>query len=396
MTPARVVHLIATDFLGGPERQILGHMAALDRTAFEPVAASFCERGRPNEFLEAARERGYLCWELEARGKVDRTVLARLRKILSERDVAVLCVHGYKAHVLGRLATRGLGIPVLPFVRGFTAENWRVCAYEWLDRQLLRRSPMVVVVSQALKETIVRCGVRPTRVAVVHNAVDLDRMAPPSGGPTRAEIKASMGLSQHVRLAISVGRLSSEKGHRYLVAAAPRIVSEVPTAKLALVGDGAEAPGIRQQITDLGLNGCVVLAGFRRDVPALLRAADVFVLPSLSEGLPNAALEALAAGVPTVATAVGGTPEVVRHEQTGLLVPSQDPGALAEAVVRLLRDRELAGRLAREGRRLVEREFTFGRQARALEALYRTCVQMNPAGARRAFRLGAREACDEH
>lgn len=394
--PRTIVHLIATNFLGGPERQILGHLDALDRAAYDPVVASFREGERPNELLKVARERGHTVWEIEERHRFDWALVSRLRRRLRESRVALLCCHGYKAHAIGSLAVPGLGIPLLPVVHGLTGENRRVRAYEWVHRRLLRRTAMVVTVSHASKQSLVHRGLRASDIEVIHNAIDVPAIIWRATDGDPAALTASLGLPRDCRLIVSVGRLSPEKGHRYLVAAAPRIIAAVPDARCVLIGEGAEARRLERQIASLGLNGLVALAGFRSDVPTVLKVADVFVLPSLSEGLPVAALEALAAGVPIVATAAGGTPEVVLNEHTGLLVPPRDPARLAQATVRLLREADLAARLAREGRQLVEREFTFEAQARKLEAAYHACIEGHVSGAGRALPSSAYELHDEH
>jgi glycosyltransferase involved in cell wall biosynthesis len=155
-----------------------------------------------------------------------------------------------------------------------------------------------------------------------------------------------MGFGERDRVIVCVGRLDPLKGQTFLLDAFGRIVPDEPRARLCLVGEGGLRAALMRQAADLGLAEVVRFAGALTDVRPSLASAEMFVLPSTEEGLPGSVIEAQAAGVPVIATAVGGTPELVRHERTGLLVPARDPAALSAAMLRLLRDVELARRLA--------------------------------------------------
>jgi glycosyltransferase involved in cell wall biosynthesis len=163
---------------------------------------------------------------------------------------------------------------------------------------------------------------------------------------------------------------SRVKGHTCLIAAACTVCRDVPDAIFLLIGDGKERPKLEQQVREAGLEENFLFLGCRNDVPDLLAACDLSVLPSESEGLPNAILEAMAAGVPVVATCVGGIPEIIENGQNGLLVPPQNPQALAEAILRILRDSNLAMRLACAGQERTRAHFSFDRVVRELQQLY--------------------------
>jgi glycosyltransferase involved in cell wall biosynthesis len=169
---------------------------------------------------------------------------------------------------------------------------------------------------------------------------------------------------------LAAGRLSPEKGFAVLLEAARWLRQAVPEARVVVFGDGPERPALERRIVEYGLNEIVRLPGFRDDLDALLPWADVVVLPSFTEGLPNVALEAGAAGVPVVATAVGGTPEVVVNGQTGFLVPAGDPTTLAARVADMLRNPDWAGAFGQAARRRMENLFSFEGQARAYAQLF--------------------------
>ena len=177
-----------------------------------------------------------------------------------------------------------------------------------------------------------------------------------------------------------MARLDDQKGHRHLIDAMGILASRRPNLVTLIAGDGPLEQSLRAQCAALGITDRVRFLGYRRDVAELFEAADVVVLPSLYEGLPLVAIEALAAGRPMVATEVDGTPEVVIHERTGLLVPPANPVAMAAAIERLLDDPALAARLASEGRKFVQENFAVRRQIEQTAALYSELTGMGREG----------------
>jgi glycosyltransferase involved in cell wall biosynthesis len=165
------------------------------------------------------------------------------------------------------------------------------------------------------------------------------------------------------------------KGHPWLIAAAPKVVEQFPNARFVFAGDGKQRAEFERQALDLGLTDNVLFLGRRNDIPEILRSCDIAVLPSKAEGLPNAVLEYMCAGLPTVATAVGGNAEIVRDGVTGLLVPPQNSDALAIAMLRLLKDPDLARKIAKDSHQYVIENFSFGRLVREIDELYSELLQ---------------------
>jgi glycosyltransferase involved in cell wall biosynthesis len=160
------------------------------------------------------------------------------------------------------------------------------------------------------------------------------------------------------------------KGHACLIAAACNVCRILPNAVFVLIGDGEERPKLEEQIREAGLESNFVFLGRRSDVPELLACCDLSVLPSEAEGLPNSVLEAMAAGLPVIATCVGGNPEIIVDGINGLLVPPQDEQALAEAILRILQDAHLGRRLSQAGQERVRAKFGFDRLLAELKQLY--------------------------
>jgi glycosyltransferase involved in cell wall biosynthesis len=362
-----IVHLTASTFHGGPERQMLGLARSLEedaRTAF----LSFPEHGRCRAFLNVCRAEGFEAIALEHDSPRFRAVTHEIADILARINADVLLCHGYKANILGRPAARRRGIPAIAVSRGWTDESLRVRLYEWLDRRHLRFMDHVVAVSSAQAEKVRKVGVPTQRLTTIANAVDPDRFAD-SDPSYRAKMERYFhGPKKHIVGA--AGRLSPEKGFDVFLDAAARVVDVDPSIGFVLFGDGPCRDALQQRLASLGLIGSLVLAGFRSDLDRYIAQLDLFVLPSFTEGLPNVVLEACAAGVGVVATAVGGTPEIIEDGVSGFLVPPGDVDQLAARIDEALENEERLREIAFQGRQRVLESFSFCAQRDGYLALF--------------------------
>jgi glycosyltransferase involved in cell wall biosynthesis len=366
-----LVHLTASTFFGGPERQMLGLALAMPepvRTTF----ATFPEGGRGGAFLAEVRKHGFATAPLKNDFPHAFAAVREVAELLRATACDVLLCHGYKAHMLGRLAVRRVGVPAVAVSRGWTGETHKVKFYEWLDRRHLRFMDHVVCVSDGQAAKVRNwCRVPASRVTVIRNSARLGAFEKHDPGARQRllDFFPRDGSVSHVVL--GAGRFSPEKGFGVLVDAAAAIC-RTSAAGVVLFGEGPLRGSLERRVAELGLRGRVVLPGFRTDLDTLIGGATVVVLPSYTEGLPNVALEASAAGVPVVATAVGGTPEAVADGVNGFLVPSGEPRSLAHKVGELLRDPDLRARFGAAGRARMRERFTFPAQAAAYLRLLRT------------------------
>lgn len=308
-------------------------------------------------FLERARADGFEARVVPVDGAFDLRALGRLARLF--RGVDLVHTHGHFAvNVLARVAGRLAGARVLSHMHiqnAFRAGRGRGAQIA-IDNATARLCFALVAVSESTRDDLVRQGYPAGRIAVVPNGVAIEP-APPvrlADGPTILE----------------VARLAEVKGQRTLIAALARVDATAVLVGRDLERGGAYEETLREAATELGVAGRVVFAGYRTDVPALLAGCDVFCLPSRAEGMPLVVLEAMAQGKPVVASAVGGTPEVVADGETGLLVPAGDVDALAAALARLVGDPELAQRMGAAGRARVEREFSLASSTARVMALY--------------------------
>jgi glycosyltransferase involved in cell wall biosynthesis len=365
-----LVHLTASTFFGGPERQMLGLAGALPGS-YRSTYLSFSEHGRCRAFIDQVNIAGFDGYPLRHDTPDFRAAIRELTRFLGDSHADVLISHGYKSNLLGRIAARRIGIPVVAVSRGWTAENLKVRLYESLDRFNLRSMDAVVCVSDGQARRVRRAGVPSKKITTIHNAARLSAFRT-SNPADREGLRRLAGCTGTEKVVLAAGRLSPEKGFSVLVEAADVARRAGEAHRFILFGEGVERPLLERRIDELGLHGSFVLAGFRDDLDRWLPWADMVVLPSFTEGLPNVALEAAAAGVPVVATAVGGTPEVVHDNVTGYLVPAGQPTALAERILQLCRDDDLRKRLGEAGHKLMLEQFSFEAQASAyLELLSR-------------------------
>lgn len=285
--------------------------------------------------------------------------VSEIARLVEAEGVRLVHAGDYYSNLLAVPAARAARVKVICSV--LDLRQWAFGAQRSAEAGALRSADAVMVNAQSLRERHVReDGLSAAKVHVVHDGVDLARYPPASGSP-----RPTVAV---------VANLHASKGHLDLLEAAVKLRASMPDLQILCAGDGPLRALLEQQIALSGLSGCVSLLGHVEDVPALLARAHVACLPSHDEGQPSAVLEAMAAALPVVATNVGGTPELVRAGETGLLVPARDPAALAERLLALLSDPLRARALGAAGRALVEREFSLAALAQRLGVLYRAVL----------------------
>ncbi len=373
MRPLRVLHIIESLGRGGAERQLVNQLLAHDRRLIHPSVIAL---NQPLDLAAELRAAGIAVLALDLPTFRD-LPLATLQLIGIIKLLRPNIVHTWltRADIAGRIAAVISGkIPVVSavqapiyepsvFLENPRQKKWKLHCVRGLD--LLTgwgSKTLYVACSQAVGASIQRAlRVAPQRTQVIYNGVNLGEAQPYRPGQ---------------RL-ISVGRLSPEKGQRYLIEAMPQVLAHYPEATLDIVGAGPLRDRLQSQIQQLGLHNAVTLLGLRSDVPQLLQQSSLFVFPSLWEGLGVVVLEALAAGLPTIASAIPVLHEIIDHDVHGLLVPAQDPAALAEAIITLLDRPAYAQQLGAAGRQRIAESFDINVTARQWEQLYIEQVKQN-------------------
>lgn len=291
-------------------------------------------------------------------------------ELIRRERVALIHAHEFSAIVCGWMLAKMAGVPLVATVHGknYFWEKWR----RRVAYRIVSRYGSLVAVSADLKRFICeKVGVAEERVRVIYNGV---AAAQPVAYEETQTCKAELAIVGRYPVLGVVGSLYPVKGHRFLISAMPEIIRRWPGAVLLVIGRGELEASLKAQAEQLGIGENIHFLGMRQDVPRLLSVLDAFVLPSLSEGLSLALLEAMASGKPVVATAVGGNPELVERGQTGFLAQPQDPGDLVSKLVELLKDAALMQEFSWQGAERVCRFFSIGQMTDQYSALYKVCI----------------------
>ena len=370
----RILHLRPSNFVGGPERQLL-HYAELDRAGLtETILGTFVGAHEGREFLELAEKHGFQTLALPTGSLGDYRATFALMRFLKEREISLLCTHGYQADILGGIAGLARRVPVVCFLRGWTAEDWKVRAYELADRAFLASAKRIVCLSQTHASQLARYRLLRPKLRVVLNAIESRTLGEDQRLRLRQEVRTRLGLPANCRIVASAGRLSEEKGTIFFLQAVSELQGQFRDARFVIFGNGRVRGQLEEMARRLGVSVVVSFAGHVPDFPLLLPGIDLVVNPSLAEQMPNVVLEAMAAAVPVIATAVGAVKEIAGDGNTLVLVPAADAAAIAQAVRDLLLDPPLAGAMGHAGQKRVQEAFSPARQRTQLRALYEELI----------------------
>ena len=371
MTPARILKVVPTLMCGGTENQFMTLGRMLDRSRFD-VGFACLRRWGP--FVEELHQLGIPLQEYQIatfRSVRAVTQQVRLARQISRGRIDIVHAYNFYGNVFAIPPARLMAPVVIASIRD--RSPYLTSMQRRVQRYACRFADRILVNAEAVKDWLTKEeGYDPANIVVIRNGVDLARFAAPPAG---ARLRRELGIAAEARLVILVSRLARLKGIEQFLQAAAALKARYLDVRFLIVGETSPPdPAYLEQLhalsRSLGVADVVTFTGLRADVPAVLGAADVAVMPSLNEALSNVLLESMAAGAPVVATRVGGTPEALMDGDTGLLVPPGDAGAITGAVSRLLDDRELARRLGCAARRLVAARFSVQRMVSATEDVY--------------------------
>jgi glycosyltransferase involved in cell wall biosynthesis len=372
MRPLRILHLITRLPIGGAERLLLGILRNLDPKEFESVVCCIQDRGELADEVEAL-DIPVIALNLMQKGGYDRQVVPALRRIMHEHQINLVHTHLYHANLYGRLAARKEGIAAIASVHNtYKKRKW----YRHLiNRWLANKTFMVTAGSEDVEKDLLTVDRLPkNKVLRLPNSIDLSRVDTPV---SKAEAKQRFGFSDKDLVIGTVGRVEEQKGHIFLIQAFAKLRQrpDGQRLKLLLVGDGRLLPQLKEVSERLGISEAVCFPGSIAKLADVYRAIDLFAMPSLWEGLSLAMLEAMAAGLPMVATEVGGARDVLGDDRYGLLVPAHDSDALAAALGKLLDDPSATAKLAATGKARVHADYSVTSLTQQLSGLYRAAME---------------------
>lgn len=348
----------------GAERVVITLSAAvLEEMGVNTVVGAFRNTAKTShlEVLEQAESRGLATVQIACHGRLDRQAVVAIRDIVERHKIDVTHCHGIKPDLYALLAL-SRSVTVVSTCHLWTFDSPKEWALSALERCILHASDRVVAVSDHIVPQLRRFGVR---ADVIYNGVDLEPF-----NHSGSNFKRSMNWSGRPVIG-AMGRLAPQKGLQYLLRAAPEVLRDSPKAVFAFVGDGPERELLEAEARSLNIQDAVCFLGVRHDIPELLSSMDVLAMPSLSEGLPMALLEAMASGRAVVASGVGAIPHVIQDRVNGIILPPRDVKGLAAALRYLLEDSELRIALGQNARQTVESRFSAASMAKRYLELYR-------------------------
>lgn len=369
----KVLQLIPTLDRSGAEKQMALLATGLPRDRFRVEVAALTRLGPLERELTAAGVRLTL---IGKRFKFDPFALGRLTRFLRANNYDVIQTWIFAANTYGRIAARRAGVPVVVTAE-MAVDLWKSRRELAIDRRLARWSDRVVGNSRAVVDFYRNAGIPAEKLELIYSGI-ADEIPPEVD---RAAVRRELGFEASAPLVLYAGRLAEQKGVGDLLNALDLLQHVQPELCAVIAGDGPLRHDLEQRARDFALDGAVRFVGHRDDLPRILAAADLLVLPSYYEGLPNVVLEAMRFGKPVVATAAPGTTEVVVDQVTGLLVPMRDAVALARAIRTIVRDGELARQMGASGRARVERDFRAATMIDEFATLYENLARSRGLGA---------------
>jgi len=369
-----VMHIINAYALGGAEKLVFDIARRMDKTKFNVFVCSI--GAREDDIEQAVRHdlqsQGIKTLSLDKPPHKQRVhTVVKLAKILCDNKIDILHTHCPSPDFYGKLSALIARIPLvfstIHNTQGYSAS---------VERVLSRLTTKYVAISKTVAQyALQELKIPSQKIEIIYNAIDVRQFTETHNQSIiRKKKRTELGIPENIQMIMTIGRITRQKGHIYLIDAMKEVVKNFPNVCLCIVGDYTCDPDVtnelKRKVKESGLKEKVIWTGVRTDIPELLASADIFVLPSLWEGLPVTLLEAMASRIPVVATAVGSNPEIIRHGENGFLVPPANPSTLAKCILELLKDKKKAQLLAEEGYKTIQERFTIERMVKEYEKLY--------------------------
>jgi glycosyltransferase involved in cell wall biosynthesis len=370
MQRIKMLHLISRIDIGGAEKQLLALLSHLDKDKYDISVWYFEGEG---ELKREFRDAGVETKKFKFSCPCDLSIGVRLYRDMRTAKYDIVHTHGFKADIWGGLIAKLLGVPVV--ISTLHNQEWylRNPLARLLERFFaLHIFDRIIAVSEGIKRFAEQAGKLPKeKISRIYYGIDAPALKPDKG----RDIREEFGIDKGAPLIGCVGRLTEQKGHRYLIQAAKKVVEKFPEAKFLIVGKGGLEKKLRRLAGNLGLNSHIIFTGFRKDVYSIIDSLNLMVMPSVWEGLGLVLLEAMAMGKPVVAANTGGIPEIVQDGKTGILVKPGDADSLARAISRLLEEVALARKMSDTARLSVQEKFSIGRMVGAIDKIYNGLIE---------------------
>jgi len=363
----KILYFITDLDIGGAEQLLFLTLKNLNRQKYKPTVC--CLYG--GELVREIEKLDIEVIDLNTRSKFDLRSLFKLRNLFKKEKFDIVHTHLFHANVVGRIVAYVCRVPIVISTLHY-AFSYNGKFGIFLERFTSRLADRIIVVSNAVKKFCINeIGISEDRLQLIYNGIDIDIIKNSlSYSPT---LKEQMSLNNHFIIGC-IGRFEEVKGHRYLLQAVAETMKNYSRIKVLLVGSGSLKSNLKKMANELGISEATIFLDKRRDIVQILDSIDLYVMPSLQEGLSITLLEALAMGKPVIATAVGGNPEVIVDGESGLLIPAKDYRALSGAIISLLNNRQKAKQLGLKAMERVSKEFDIKKAVQKIESLYELII----------------------
>ncbi len=367
----KILHFISSSGFFGAENVVITLAKEQRRQGVEVVIGVFMEKSHSaSDIAFRAKKEGIPLKEFVCEGKFDFKTILAIRRVVTQYKIDVIHSHNYKSNFYVLLASFGLKINKVT-----TCHNWRsygikMKAYELLDKVLLNRFDAIVCVSKDLLKEVKAIIRMPDKVCFIGNGVDTSNFQVEKTVKCKALLRHYFNINENDKLVGIIGRLTEEKGHIYLLKAFAKVSHKFSKVKLMIVGDGPLKNSLQSTVDSLQIESKVIFTGIRDDIPELLDLMDIFVLPSLDEGMPMAVLEAMAARKPIITSGVGAIANLIENEKEGLIISPGNTEEIADMLIELFNDEKKAKELADNACKKVFSKFSAENMAKQYSRIY--------------------------
>jgi len=375
MNKKKVLQLISSIGFFGAENVIAELVTELAASEFEPIIGVIRNLKNPHlELIDFARKNNIESVIFEAQRQFDLQTIASIRNFIKGNNVDIVQTHGYKSNFYAIFAALFENVHLLATCHPWIKTSRRGKAYAKIDKLLLKKFRRIVAISDQVKKEILDAGIPDNKISIIDNGINLLRFEEQFD---TKEIRKQFGIPLESQVIGTVGRLDLEKGHHILLEAAKIVIQKNPSTFFVIVGDGYLKNDLKSRAEQLKIEDHILLPGIIKEVPKILSVFDVFVLPSLTEGLPMALLEAMAAKKPVIASRVGAIPKVIIDNETGILIKPGNANELSKAVIDLLQDKFKADLITKNAYNKIVQEFSSSRMAKQYINIYENMLESN-------------------
>jgi len=371
----RILHLISSGGLFGAENVLLSLSIELKKHNYETYIGLF--NNLYNSHLELAKEARKNNLDVvifPCRWRFDLRTILLIRRFIKEKNINIVHCHGYKSNFYGLLSSLCLDVKLISTCHNWIGIGHKMKFYENLDKFVLNKFNKIIAVSSKIKKDVLISGIRPSKVSVIDNGVNIQKFNNPNDV---GYLKREFNIPKDHRIIGTISRLTNEKGHHYFLEAAKRTLHRFPKLKFVIVGDGPLKNGLREKAKNLNIEKNVIFLGYRKDIPEILELIDIFVLPSLNEGMPMVLLEAMASKKAIIASNIGAISKLIINKHTGILVKPGDVFSLTKAVEFLLINKEKAKIMSEGAFKKVANEFSIQKTRKEYLKVYRDLLSVN-------------------